>query len=114
MNQLKTLMILVVGIALLALPSAAQDFDCWDENLWEYGYDEDCDVEEPENENVPDDTDTGSADDPNDPGDFTADPSSNDDYDELDEEELSELIQTYQPPSPTQDLPPHRFRRRHR
>ena len=42
--------------------------------------------------------------DPDDPGDFTADLSSRDDYDQLDEEELSELIQTYRPPGPTDDL----------
>ena len=97
MNLLTTL---AVGIALLAMPSAAQDFDCWYEDSGE----EHCDVDFPENENAPDNTDTGEASDADDPGDFTANPSSVDDYDQLDDAELSELIQTYHPSEPTGDL----------
>ena len=99
MNLLKTL---VVGVALLAIPSAAQDFDCWYEDY--ASGEEHCDVEIPENQNTPDDTDIGSDVDPDDPGDFTADPSSGDDYKELGDQERAELIQTYRPPDPTDDL----------
>ncbi|MYE05679.1 MAG: hypothetical protein F4Y04_00380 [Chloroflexi bacterium] len=105
MNLLKTLATLVVGLALLALPSAAQ-YNCWDPDLWDDVDEEECDFDEEgsENKNTPDDTDTGDLDDVNDPGDFTADSPSGDDFDELDQEELSELVQTFQPPEPTQDL----------
>lgn len=102
MNLFKTL---VAGVALLALPSAAQAFDCWDDDLWSSGYDEICEVEVPPNENAPDNTEVGDRDDVKDAGDFTAASSSGSNYDELNEKELSELIQSYQPPEPTEDLP---------
>ncbi len=104
MNLHKTLATLVVGIALMALPSAAQDFDCW-----YHGGVENCEVEIPENPNIPDNTAIGGAEDPKYPGDFTADSSSKGNYDELNAEENAELVQTYRPPDPEEDLPPTGF-----
>ena len=106
MNLFKTLATLVVGIALMALPGAAQ-YDCWDPDIWDDVDEEVCkfDDDGSANDNAPDDTDIGDREDLKDPGDFTAASSSGDDYDELDARELSEQIQTYQPPAPTEDLP---------